>query len=250
MLFRSSDKKRQQLYSEAEHSNKLASIGRLAAGVAHEINNPLSIINQKTGLVQDFMEFSGDFEHKEAMAEALAGIQSSINRCKTITHRLLGFARHTDVETEELDVNSLLREVIDFLAREATYNQIRIDFDLDLDVGKIMSDRGPLQQVFLNITNNAIDAIGDHGTIVLSSRKVDQKSILIKIADDGPGMSTEVQERIFEPFFTTKETGKGTGLGLSITYGLVRKLGGDIKVISELGEGTTFKITLPVQQSE
>ena len=113
-----------------------------------------------------------------------------------------------------------------------------------------MSDRGPLQQVFLNITNNAIDAIGDHGTIVLSSRKVDQKSILIKIADDGPGMSTEVQERIFEPFFTTKETGKGTGLGLSITYGLVRKLGGDIKVISELGEGTTFKITLPVQQSE
>lgn len=247
---RVSDKKRQQLYSEAEHSNKLASIGRLAAGVAHEINNPLSIINQKTGLVQDFMEFSGDFEHKSAMAEALDGIQNSINRCKTITHRLLGFARHTDVETEELDINSLLREVIDFLAREATYNQIRIDFDLDPGIDKIISDRGPLQQVFLNITNNAIDAIGDHGEITLRSSQVDENKVLVEIIDDGPGMPTEVQERIFEPFFTTKETGKGTGLGLSITYGLVRKLGGDIKVVSELGEGTTFEITLPVQQGE
>jgi two-component system, NtrC family, sensor kinase len=247
---RESDRKRQQLYSEAEHSNKLASVGRLAAGVAHEINNPLSIINQKTGLVQDFMEFSGDFEHKKAMAEALEGIQSSINRCKTITHRLLGFARHTDVERVELDINNLLREVIDFLAKEATYNQIRIAFNLDQNVGKIISDRGPLQQVFLNITNNAIDAIGDHGTIILSSKQVDQQHVLIQITDDGPGMSEEVRDRIFEPFFTTKETGKGTGLGLSITYGLVRKLGGDIKVISEIGEGTTFEITLPVQQSE
>ena len=246
---RESDKRRQQLYSEAEHTNKLASIGRLAAGVAHEINNPLSIINQKTGLVQDFMEMMDDFEHKAMMVEAHESIQRSVNRCKTITHRLLGFARQTDVQVEEIDINATIREVIDFLAKEAMYNQIRIGFDLDQSVKKIFSDRGPLQQIFLNITNNAIDAIGSNGKITLSSRQVDQSTIQVKIIDDGPGMPAEVRKRIFEPFFTTKGTGKGTGLGLSITYGLVKKLGGDIKVISEVGKGTTFEITLPIKKS-
>ncbi len=246
---RESDERRQQLYREAEHSNKLASIGRLAAGVAHEINNPLSIINQKTGLVQDLMEFSDDFEHKETMADAHESIQNSVNRCKTITHRLLGFARQTDVQVEEIDINSIIIEVVGFLAKEATYNQIQIVFDLDESISKIMSDRGPLQQVFLNITNNAIDAIENDGKIVLVSKQVDEEIIKVIIADDGPGMPAEVQERIFEPFFTTKETGKGTGLGLSITYGLVKKLGGNIKVVSDVGIGTTFEITLPVQHS-
>jgi len=114
---RESDKARQQLYSEAEHSNKLASIGRFAAGVAHEINNPLAIINQKAGLVQDLMEFSEDFSNKDIMEEAVGGIQGSVERCKTITHRLLGFARQTDVVTEEIDVNEILREVVEFLAK-------------------------------------------------------------------------------------------------------------------------------------
>jgi len=246
---RESDKKRQQLYSEAEHNNKLASIGRLAAGVAHEINNPLSIINQKTGLVQDLMELTGDFEYKDAMEEAHESIQKSVNRCKTITHRLLGFARQTDVQVEEIDINAVLGEVADFLAKEAMYNQIKIGYELGENVGKIFSDRGPLQQVFLNIINNAIDAIGNNGTITLSSRQIDPNTILVEIVDDGPGMPEEVRKRIFEPFFTTKETGKGTGLGLSITYGLVKKLGGDIKVTTEIGKGTTFEVTLPVQQS-
>jgi len=247
---READQKRQQLYIEAEQRDKLASIGRLAAGVAHEINNPLSIINQKTGLVQDFMEMMDDFEYKEMMTEAHESIQKSVNRCKTITHRLLGFARVTDVQAEEIDINTTIREVIDFLAREAMYNQIHIDFDLDQNVSKIVSDRGPLQQIFLNITNNAIDAIGQHGNITLSSRQLDQDTIQVNISDDGPGIPEDVLKRIFEPFFTTKETGKGTGLGLSISYGLIRKLGGDIKVKTEAGIGTTFEITLPVKQSK
>ncbi len=247
---RESDKKREQFLIEAEQPNKLVSIGRLAAGVAHEINNPLAIINQKTGLVQDFMEMSEDFAHKGAMAEALDGIQDSVERCKKITHRLLGFARQAEVKTEEIDINAIVRDVVDFLAKEASYNQIRIDFDLDQDLSKIFSDRGQLQQIFLNITNNAIDAIGSDGKITLSSRQVDEESIQVKISDDGPGMSLEIQQRIFDPFFTTKETGKGTGLGLSIVYGLIKKLGGTIKVESEIGEGTTFDITLPVTKSE
>lgn len=246
---READKKRQKFLVEAENANKLASIGRLAAGVAHEINNPLSIINQKTGLVEDYLEITGEFEHKESMRRALDGIQDSVVRCKTITHRLLGFARHTDVQVEEIDINAVLQEVVAFLAKEATYSQITIRFDLDPNVDKIYSDRSQLQQVFLNITNNAIDAIGSNGTIVLSSRKIDLESIQIKIIDTGMGMSPEVAQRIFDPFFTTKETGKGTGLGLSITYGILKKLGGTIKVQSEIGEGTAFTVTLPVSHS-
>ncbi|HIP95280.1 MAG TPA: hypothetical protein EYH20_08095 [Leucothrix sp.] len=247
---RDSDIKRQQLYLKAENSNKLASIGRLAAGVAHEINNPLAIINQKAGLVQDLMGFSDDFENKAVMAEAIDGIQSSVDRCKTITHRLLGFARQTDVKAERINVNKTLREVVDFLAKEATYNQIKIGFDLNEEMEDIWSDRGPLQQVFLNITNNAIDAIGHGGTIVLTSKQINPKTVKVTIGDDGPGMPPEVLKHIFEPFFTTKETGKGTGLGLSITYGLVKKLGGSISVKSKIGKGTIFRITLPIHQSE
>jgi len=245
-----SDIKRQQLYLKAEKSNKLASIGRLAAGVAHEINNPLAIINQKAGLVQDFMEFSDNFDNKDVMAEAIDGIQSSVDRCKTITHRLLGFARQTDVKAERINVNKILREVVDFLSKEATYKQIKISFDLNEDIKDIWSDRGPLQQVFLNITNNAIDAIGHGGTIVLTSKQINPKTVKVTIVDDGPGMSAEVLKHIFEPFFTTKETGKGTGLGLSITYGLVKKLGGNISVKSTIGKGTKFRITLPIHQRE
>lgn len=246
---READRKRQQFLAEAENANKLASIGRLAAGVAHEINNPLSIINQKTGLVQDYLEMTGDFDYKQSMRGALDGIQNSVMRCKKITHRLLGFARHTDVQTEELDIHAVLQEVVAFLAQEATYSQIQICFDLDQDIPRICSDRSQLQQVFLNITNNAIDAIGSNGHITVSSRKLDEESIQVAIVDDGPGMAPEVMRRIFDPFFTTKETGKGTGLGLSITYGILKKLGGTIKAQSEIGQGTTFEIILPVNNS-
>ncbi|WP_028581173.1 sensor histidine kinase [Desulfogranum japonicum] len=244
---RISDKRRQHFFVEAENANKLASIGRLAAGVAHEINNPLSIINQKTGLVMDYFSLTGDFEHKQDMQQALKGVQQSVDRCKAITHRLLGFARHTDVVIEELDMNLLLQEVVAFLAKEATYNQIDIVFELDESVEHIHSDRGQLQQVFLNIVNNAIDAIGSGGKIVLKTGMIQEKEIWIKVEDNGPGMSREVVRRIFDPFFTTKETGKGTGLGLSITYGILRKLGGRIAVDSEPGKGTAFEIILPIR---
>lgn len=192
---------------------------------------------------------TGDFQYKESMLGALDSVQKSVVRCKTITHRLLGFARHTDVKTEEIDINALLQEVAAFLAQEATYNQIDIDFDLEQDIRKICSDRSQLQQVFLNIINNAIDAIGSNGQISVSSKNMDQETIQVKITDTGMGMSPEVERRIFDPFFTTKETGKGTGLGLSITYGILKKLGGRISVQSKIGEGTTFAITLPVKGS-
>ncbi len=247
---RLSDKRRQHFFVEAENANKLASIGRLAAGVAHEINNPLSIINQKTGLVMDYFSLTGEFDHKQDMQKALSGVQQSVDRCKAITHRLLGFARHTDVMIEELDMNLLLQEVVAFLAKEATYNQIEIVFDLDEGIQHIHSDRGQLQQVFLNIINNAIDAIGSQGEIILKTEMPQANEIRIKVVDNGPGMSREVVRHIFDPFFTTKETGKGTGLGLSITYGILRKLGGRINVESEPGKGSVFEVILPIRNEQ
>jgi two-component system NtrC family sensor kinase len=245
--------KREQFLARAEQPNKLASIGRLAAGVAHEINNPLAIINQQAGLIQDIQEMSPDCPHKKMVAESLAGIQNSVKRCKVITHRLLGFAHQTVVKTEEVDINILLHEAVDFLAEEASYNQIGMHFVLDKKIQHPWSDRGELLQIFLNIIGNAIDALaesGGGGRVILSSQQVDPETIRICIADNGPGMTAEVQRHIFDPFFTTKETGRGTGLGLSIVYGLIRKLGGTVNVVSEVGKGTEFEIDLPVHQEE
>ncbi|MCI5144627.1 MAG: hypothetical protein D3923_03670 [Candidatus Electrothrix sp. AR3] len=240
--------KREQFLARAEQPNKLASIGRLAAGVAHEINNPLAIIHQKAGLAQDFMEISAEFPHKKGVVESLEGIQKNVQRCKIITHRLLGFAHQTKVKIEQVDINLLLHEVIDFLSEEISYCQIRIVFELDRDIQPIFTDRGELLQVLLNITGNAIDAVGSDCAITLKSRQVDGKNVRIVIKDNGPGMSEEVQKQIFDPFFTTKQTGKGTGLGLSIVYGLVRKLGGSINVISAEDKGAAFEIDLPIRQ--
>lgn len=243
--------KREQFLARAEQPNKLASIGRLAAGVAHEINNPLAIINQQAGLIQDIQEMSPDFPHKAMVAESLAGIQKSVKRCKVITHRLLGFAHQTKVNIEEVDINALLREAVDFLAKEASYNQIAIKFILDQDIQRPLSDHGELLQIFLNIIGNAIDALAESGgTVTLSSKQVDRKNLRVCIADNGPGMTAEVQRHIFDPFFTTKETGRGTGLGLSIVYGLIRKLGGTVNVVSEVGKGTEFEIDLPIYQEK
>ncbi len=271
---RESERERQQLLLEAEHSDKLASIGRLAAGVAHEINNPLAIINQKAGLVEDYMELTGDFDYKNELINALDGIDQSVDRCKTITHRLLGFARHTDIKEEEIAINTLLKEVCAFVEREAAYNQIKIIFSLANGLPKIFSDRGQLQQVFLNILNNAIDAItceqnrqknGEAGkqttpdnkrggtiTIttgeicLLKGKKKRTSGVLVKVTDSGSGMSKETLKHIFEPFYTTKKAGKGTGLGLAISYGIIEKLGGKIEVRSQLGKGSQFSFTLPL----
>ncbi len=243
---RESNEKRDLLMTEAEHSNKLASVGRLAAGVAHEINNPLAIIDQKAGLVTDLLGITGDFEHREKLVKSIEGIHNAVERCKVITHRLLGFARRMDVVYERIDINALLKEVLGFLEQEALFNHIYFELVFDENLPMLFSDRGQLQQVFLNIINNGIDAIGKDGEIYISTVPKGNNMIDVLICDSGPGMPQEILKRIFDPFFTTKEAGKGTGLGLSITYGLVKKLGGHITVDSEVGQGTTFTVSLPL----
>jgi two-component system NtrC family sensor kinase len=233
------------LLHRIEHTNKLASIGRLAAGVAHEINNPVAIINEKAGLMKDLTEMSDDFANKERFLDLLRSIHSSVVRCRAVTHRLLGFARQMDVAPEVIDLNDLIREVLGFLEREAFHREIQVDLDLPEDLPSIKSDRGQLQQVFLNLVNNAMDAVENEGKISITSWAADEEVVGVKISDDGCGIPPDTLKQIFEPFFTTKSRGKGTGLGLSITYGIITKLGGKVSVESEVDKGTTFTIELP-----
>lgn len=238
------DEKREKALRELEHTQKLSSIGRLAAGVAHEVNNPLAIINEKAGLMKDLVEYTESFPQKEKFIGLTDSIIQSVKRCSTITHRLLGFARRIEVQFEKLDMNELMKEVLGFLEREALYRKIKVDLQLADNLPEISSDKGQLQQVFLNIITNAFAVVEDGGYISIRTWEKDKESLCVSVHDNGHGMSQKVLKHIFEPFFTTKK-GYGTGLGLSITYGIVKKLGGDIKVDSEEGKGTTFIISLP-----
>ena len=239
-----SDRKRLMTYHEAEHTNKLASIGRLAAGLAHEINNPMAIIGEKAGLMEDILRSRSDIREKEKFLNLTGSIRQSVDRCSTITHRLLGFARRMDVEITSLDLNEVLMEVYGFLEKEAFHRSIEVQLHLSKELPEISSDHGQLQQVFLNILNNAFSAVQDRGKIVITSWEQDREFVGVSMEDDGIGMSEETKRNIFEPFFSTRK-GYGTGLGLSITYGIVKKLGGKIEVQSKEGEGTTFTIFFP-----
>ena len=235
---------KQEQLVEAE---KLASLGRIAAGVAHEINNPLAIINEKAGLMQDLLQLSDDFQHKEKFLAQIEGIVNSINRCRTITHRLLGFARRIEVTIEPFELNEAIRETVTFLQNDVLSKMVRIDLNLAGDMPEIRSDKIQLEQVFLNLIKNAIDAVADGGLISISTSRRDDQSVQVSISDNGPGIPKDMIQHIFEPFFTTKERGKGTGLGLFVSHAILKKLGGKIQVQSESGRGTTFVLQIPVR---
>jgi two-component system NtrC family sensor kinase len=242
---RQEDQKRAALYHKMEYTNKLAAIGRLGAGVAHEINNPLSIITQKGGLLRDLLTMSAELPPREKMIDLVDSVLKSAERCGGITHRLLGFARHMDVHQETIDLDGLLKEVLSFLEKEASYRNLQVTFAYPDAPPSIVSDRGQLQQVFLNIINNAFAAVDDGGRIEIGITPVGTGEVAVSVTDNGVGIPEAQLARIFDPFFTTKKGG-GTGLGLSITYGIVQKLGGRIEVESTVGKGTRFTVTLPV----
>lgn len=231
---------------ELVEAEKLASLGRIAAGVAHEINNPLAIVNEKAGLMQDILEMSGDFQSREKFLSLINGIVGSVNRCRAITHRLLGFARRMDVTIEKIDLNESVKEVREFLEKEILLKSIRFDMNLMEGLPKINCDKGQLEQVFLNIMKNAVDAVEEGGQIVVSTGMKDENTAQVSVKDNGPGIPKDKLSHIFEPFFTTKGREKGTGLGLFVSYGIMKKLGGSIIVESEVAMGTTFIIEIPI----
>jgi two-component system NtrC family sensor kinase len=243
---------RQKAASEemALQESKMAALGKMAAGIAHEINNPLAVIGEKAGWIKDLLKMAdvSKNENFQEIAAAVNKIEYHINRARTVTHRLLGFARQMEPVTEILNINTVLEESVAFLENEARYRNIDIQADYALELPMTASDTGQLQQVFLNILNNAIDAIGKDGEIHLKTRHLAKNNeIGIEISDSGPGIPKEMLNKIFDPFFTTKEVGKGTGLGLSISYSIMEKLGGRIMVASEEDKGTTFTIYSPVR---
>lgn len=246
-----SDHEREEAIAQSEHAGKMASIGRLAAGVAHEINNPLAIINEKAGLMKDILEGSDKLDQqKDKFLGLIAGITESVNRCRTITHRLLGFSRRMEISQDAIDINDAIQEVLGFLDKEIQYRNIHLELQLQKDIPKIITDKGQVQQVFLNIINNAIDALKEQGNITVSTTLKDNHFVRVIIKDNGSGIPKENLKHIFEPFYSTKEKGKGTGLGLSISYGIMQKLGGNILVESEVNVGTTFIVEIPINVRE
>lgn len=243
---RESDFRRVQVMHNVEYTSKMASIGRLAAGVAHEVNNPLAIINEKAGLLKDLATLSDEPVDREKIVSNTGLILKSVERCSAITHRLLGFAKRMDVTTELVNLEHLVREVMTFLEKEAHLRNIVVNFDIPDGLPLSESDPGQLQQVFLNIINNALDASSDGGRIDIAMRQESGDCVETVISDHGHGIAQENLAHIFEPFFTTKKE-YGTGLGLSITYGIVEKLGGQISVKSQIGQGTSFTVTLPIK---
>jgi two-component system NtrC family sensor kinase len=244
------DREKAILDASLTQSSKMAALGKMAAGIAHEVNNPLAVIKEKVGWLKDLLS-EEDISASENFGEfkdALNKIEHHVERAKKVIHRLLGFARRMEPTEEKVDINKVLSDTISFLENDARYKNIAISTEYAKDLPPTISDAAQIQQVFLNILNNGIDAIGKDGEIqARTSWSVKEKEIAISIADNGPGIPNEYLNRIFDPFFTTKEVGHGTGLGLSISFSIVEKLGGRILVASSETHGTTFTIYLPIR---
>lgn len=246
------DQEAEALNRQLMQASKLASIGELAAGVAHEINNPLAVILTENQVMRDISEeeqsLDGDF--REQLSQSLDQIDSQVKRCSHITQNLLRFSRRIASASQLVDLNASLKEVVGLLEKRASTSGVQISLDLQESLPKLSADPFELEQVFLNLINNAIDAHDGkpYGSIHISTRyESTSKGLIATVADTGSGIPYEDQERVFDPFFTTKPVGKGTGLGLSISYSIIRQMGGNISVQSEPGQGTEFSVFLPCQ---
>jgi two-component system NtrC family sensor kinase len=233
-------------------SQKLAAIGELSSGIAHEINNPLAIIGQESEWVNHLLQSDelGDFKQVNDLKDSLREITRQVERCKDITHRLLNFARKMETLLQVVDVNRLIEDMTKLVERETKQHNINIVRRFQKDLPPVVSDAPLLRQVILNLLNNAAYAIQKDGAITLTTRSTDHGQVEIIVTDTGSGISKDNLSKIFNPFFTTKPPGKGTGLGLSISHRIIDKLGGHISVTSELGHGTTFTIRLPREQEK
>ncbi len=228
-------------------SQKLAAIGQLSAGIAHEINNPLAIIRQEAEWMQQVLKKAASVAvgEKEELQGSLGQIIQQVDRCTEIIRNLLDFARKREPVIQAVDVNRIIEDMTMLVEKEAKHQNIEIVREYDQNLPVIYSDAPQLRQVVLNLLTNAAHAIGQDGTITLTTGEAADGSVHILIRDTGCGITPENLEKIFDPFFTTKAEGKGTGLGLSISHGIIQRLGGEMGVESTVGGGTTFTIVLP-----
>jgi len=234
----------------AEHKSQLASIGQLAAGVAHEINNPLAVINEEAGYMMDLISMGDEAPDNAELTEHMQSILDSVERCGSITRQLLFFARQFDVKIMSFHPADIISDVLKFFRKEAEYRNITLAVDVSPRTPIIVSDKGKFQQVFVNLINNAFQAMEDNGKLDIEMAPMDPDFVSVTVRDTGCGIPDANLSRIFDPFFTTKGEHEGTGLGLSITYGLMQKLKGKIDVKSKVGTGTTFKLIFPLNMQE
>jgi two-component system NtrC family sensor kinase len=244
------DTERAMMNEQVIEAGKMASVGELAAGIAHEINNPVAIMLEEAGWVGDVC---ADLELPEAeradIEKSLAQIRTQGRRCREITHKLLSFARKIDPVARPLDVNAVVSEVVGLSEKRARYSGVDLSLSLAPELPPVLASPSEMQQVLLNLINNAVDAMSQRGGLVQISTRREGDEVVLGVADQGEGIPKANLARIFEPFFTTKPVGKGTGLGLSIVYGIVQKMGGDIEVQSQQHEGTTFLVRLPAGEA-
>ncbi|MCD6295925.1 MAG: two-component sensor histidine kinase [Desulfobacteraceae bacterium 4484_190.2] len=242
------DREKQMMNKQVVETGKLASVGELAAGIAHEINNPVAIMVEEAGWIEDILE-DEEFQESENLDEfkrALEQIRTQGRRCKEITHKLLHFARKTDSRIQEVQINDLIEELVALSAQKAKYSNTAINKVFQKDLPPLQVSETEVQQVFLNLINNALDAMDKKGGVIDVTTLMEGDHIAVQVADNGPGIPEANLARIFDPFFTTKPVGKGTGLGLSICYGIIKKMGGEIDVHSVMGGGTTFRVLIPL----
>ena len=234
----------EETHLQLVQSEKMASLGKLAAGVAHEINNPLGGILMYASLLLEGMEddmCKGDLQH----------IVDQTLRCKEIVQNLLDFSRQSGKERTRFSLNENIHKVVSLFKNQSLFHNIRISMDLDPMLPPIDGDPGLMNQVITNLVVNAADAMEGEGTLSLRSYyEKGRRVIVAEIEDTGSGISEEYLPRIFDPFFTTKKVGKGTGLGLSTAYGIIRRHGGNLSAKSRSGEGAIFRVELPVSNSE
>ena len=251
------DTEKEQLDGQLIRASRLAELGEMATGFAHEINNPLQIMKSEHALIDSIfseLKEQGDLKPSEALLEIEESMEQfdiQISRCAAITQSILKFGRQSEPVVEDIALQEFIPEITHMVEKKAAVHGIVLKQEVSENTPSVHGDRGQLQQVLLNLYNNAIDAVmakhgAQGGVLVVGAGGKEDGKVEIFVRDNGNGISPENLKKIFSPFFTTKPVGKGTGLGLSVCYGIIDKMGGIMEVHSEKGHSTTFKVILPV----
>ncbi|MGM0654828.1 MAG: response regulator [Thermodesulfobacteriota bacterium] len=245
---------RRRLEKRMIHTQRLASLGTMSTGIAHEINNPLAIIKESTGFLRMVIESADQIPEKEMLFKGLEKIENSVDRARRITHQLLGYVRKHGHELTSVDIRRLTEDTVALIKQKTQAKKVSVQWESEPEREMLMhTDPFQVRQVLINLLENAVDAVDTNGQIRLALYRKEQ-SVCLEVRDNGSGIAPENMKQIFDPFFTTKpnvaENESGTGLGLFVVHKIMTGLSGSIHVESEPGQGTTFKICLPEWQSD